>query len=199
VVLKGTSLGADMSKLPDEVTQLLLSWNSGNEKALEELIPLVYGELRRLARLYMGRERSNHTLQTSALINEAYLRLVDQQRVEWQDRAHFFAVASQIMRNILIDHARRYQSVKRGAGAQQVPLEESVIVNRQKAAELVNLDEALTSLAAFDSRKAQIIELQFFGGLSLEEIAEVVKLSRATVNRELQAARLWLHRMMTNL
>src|SRR5919202_1770419 len=106
-----------MSKLPDEVTQLLLSWNSGNEEALDELIPLVYGELRRLARLYMGRERPNHTLQTSALINESYLRLVDQQKVEWQDRAHFFAMASQIMRNILIDHARKYQSAKRGSGA----------------------------------------------------------------------------------
>jgi RNA polymerase sigma factor (TIGR02999 family) len=187
-----------MAKLPDEVTQLLLSWNSGNEEALDELIPLVYSELRRLARLYMGHERPNHTLQTSALINEAYLRLVDQQKAEWRDRAHFFAVASQIMRNILIDHARKYQSAKRGAGAQQVPLEESVMVNNQKASELVNLDGALTSLAAFDSRKSQIVELQFFGGLSLEEIAEVMKISRATVTRELQAARLWLHRMMTN-
>ncbi|MFN2533033.1 MAG: sigma-70 family RNA polymerase sigma factor [Pyrinomonadaceae bacterium] len=187
-----------MPKLPDEVTQLLLSWNSGNEQALDELIPLVYSELRRLASLYMGRERSNHTLQTSALINEAYLRLVDQQKVEWQDRAHFFAVASQVMRNILIDHARRYQSAKRGAGAQHVPLEESIIVNSQKASELVDLDEALNTLAAFDPRKSQIIELQFFGGLSLEEIAEVTKISRATVNRELQAAKLWLHRIMTN-
>lgn len=186
-----------MAKLPDEVTQLLLSWNSGNEEALDELIPLVYSELRRLARLYMGRERPNHTLQTSALINEAYLRLVDQQKVEWHDRAHFFAVASQVMRNILIDHARKYQSARRGAGAQKVPLEESVMVNSQKASELVNLDEALTSLAAFDSRKSQIVELQFFGGLSLEEIAEVMKISRATVKRELQAAKLWLHRMMT--
>lgn len=187
-----------MSKLPDEVTQLLLSWNKGNEKALDELIPLVYSELRRLARLYMGRERPNHTLQTSALINEAYLRLVDQQKVEWQDRAHFFAVATQIMRNILIDHARKYQSAKRGAGAQRVELDESVIVNMQKASDLVNLDEALTSLALFDSRKSQIVELQFFGGLSIEEIAEVVKISPATVKRELQAAKLWLHSMMAN-
>jgi len=187
-----------MSKLPDEVTQLLLSWNYGNEKALDELVPLVYSELRRLARLYMGRERPNHTLQTSALINEAYLRLVDQEKVEWQDRAHFFAVASQIMRNILIDHARKYQSAKRGAGAQQVALDESVILNRQRASELLNLDEALTSLAAFDSRKSQIVELQFFGGLSIEEIAEVMKISSATVKRELKAAKLWLHRLMTN-
>jgi RNA polymerase sigma factor (TIGR02999 family) len=186
-----------MAKLPDEVTQLLLSWNSGNEKALDELIPLVYSELRRLAKLYMGRERPNHTLQTSALINEAYLRLVDQEKVEWQDRAHFFAVASQIMRNILIDHARKYQSAKRGAGAQKVALDESVILNRQRASELLNLDEALTSLAAFDSRKSQIIELQFFGGLSIEEIAEVMKISPATVKREQKAAKLWLHRIIT--
>lgn len=187
-----------MSKLPDEVTQLLLSWNKGNEKALDELIPLVHGELRRLARLYMGRECVNHTLQTSALINEAYMRLVDQKKVEWQDRAHFFAAASQIMRNILIDHARKYQSAKRGAGAQRVELEEGLAVNSQRAAELLNLDEALTSLAAYDPRKSQIVELQFFGGLSLEEIAEVMKVSRATVKRELQAAKLWLHSMMTN-
>jgi RNA polymerase sigma-70 factor (ECF subfamily) len=187
-----------MSKLPDEVTQLLLSWNTGNEKALDELIPLVYGELRRIARQYMGRERPNHTLQTSALINEAYLRLVDHQKVKWQDRAHFFAVAAQIMRNILIDHARRYQSAKRGVGAQQLTLDESVIANRQRASELVALDDALTSLAAFDSRKSQIVELQFFGGLTIEEIAEVVKISPATVKRELQAAKLWLHRIMTN-
>lgn len=187
-----------MSGLPNEVTQLLLSWNSGNEKALDDLIPLVYSELRRLARLYMRRERSNHTLQTSALINEAYLRLVDQQKVEWQDRAHFFAVAAQIMRNILIDHARKYQSAKRGAGAQQVPLDESVIANSQRASELVALDDALVSLTTFDSRKSQIVELQFFGGLTIEEIAEVMKISPATVKRELQAAKLWLHRLMTN-
>src|SRR5262245_8535151 len=118
-----------MPKLADEVTQLLLSWHSGNEQPLEDLIPVVYGEPRRLARLYMRRERPNHTLQTSALINEAYLRLVDQQKVEWQDRAHFFAVSSQIMRSILIDHARKYQAAKRGAGAQHVPLDETVIVN----------------------------------------------------------------------
>lgn len=187
-----------MSGLPNEVTQLLLSWNSGNEKALDDLIPLVYAELRRLARLYMRRERSNHTLQTSALINEAYLRLVDQQKVEWQDRAHFFAVAAQIMRNILIDHARKYQSAKRGAGAQQVPLDESVIANSQRASELVALDDALVSLATYDSRKSQIVELQFFGGLSIEEIAEAMKISPATAKRELQAAKLWLHRLMTN-
>src|SRR5262245_44923287 len=125
-----------MPNLPGEVTQLLLRWNSGNESALAELIPLVHDELRRLARLHMRRERVNHTLQTSALINEAYLRLVDQQKVEWQDRAHFFAVAAQIMRHILIDHARKYHSAKRGAGAQNVPLEEAILVNQQRASEL---------------------------------------------------------------
>ena len=187
-----------MPKLADEVTQLLLSWHSGNEQALEELIPAVYSELRRLAKLYMRRERPNHTLQTSALINEAYLRLVDQQKVEWQDRAHFFAVSSQIMRSILIDHARKYQAAKRGAGAPHVPLDEMVIVNTKRAAELVALDDALVSLAVFDARKSQIVELQFFGGLTLEEIAEFMRISPATVKRELQAAKLWLHRIMTN-
>ena len=187
-----------MPGLPNEITRLLLSWNSGNQEALDELIPIVYTELRRIARLYMRRERGNHTLQTSALINEAYLRLVDQQNVKWQDRAHFFAVAAQIMRNILIDHARKYQSTKRGAGAQQVPLDEAIIVNQQRASELVALDDALVSLAAFDERKSQIVELQFFGGLSIEEIAEVMKISPATVKRELQAAKLWLHRIMIN-
>jgi RNA polymerase sigma factor (TIGR02999 family) len=187
-----------MATLPDEITQLLLSWNKGDERALDELTPLVYGELRRLARAYMGRERQNHTLQTSALINEAYLRLIDQERVDWQDRAHFFAVAARIMRNILVDHARRYQSAKRGAGAEQVPLDESESANSQSAAELVNLDEALRSLAAFDSRKSQIVELQFFGGLSIKEISEFLKISPATVKRELQASKLWLHRLMTS-
>ena len=186
-----------MSKLPDQVTELLHSWNRGDGKALDDLIPLVYSELRRIARIHMGRERPNHTLQTSALINEAYVRLVDQQRVEWQDRAHFFAMAAQIMRNILIDHARKYQSAKRGAGAQMVELDESVIANSQKASELVDLDEALKSLATFDSRKSQIVELQFFGGLSIEEITEVLKISPATVKRELHAAKLWLQRIMT--
>ncbi|HEY6245092.1 MAG TPA: sigma-70 family RNA polymerase sigma factor [Pyrinomonadaceae bacterium] len=185
-----------MSNLPDQVTELLQSWNRGDGKALDDLIPLVYSELRRLARLHMGRERPNHTLQTSALINEAYLRLVDQQKVEWQDRAHFFAMAAQIMRNILIDHARKYRSAKRGAGAQMMPLDESVIANIQRAAELLDLDEALTNLAALDSRKSQIVELQFFGGLSIDEISEVLKISPATVKRDLQAAKLWLHRLM---
>ncbi len=187
-----------MPALPDEITRLLLSWNSGNEKALDELMPLVHSELYRMAKLYMRRERANHTLQTSALINEAYLRLVDQRKVRWQDRAHFFAVAAQIMRHILIDHARIYQASKLGAGAEKVPLDEAVVVNRQRASELVALDDALISLADFDERKSRIVELQFFGGLSIEEIAEVMRISPATVKRELQAAKLWLRRFMTN-
>jgi len=186
-----------MPALPNEVTQLLLRWSSGDHNALDELVPCVHAELRRLARLYMGRERSGHTLQTSDLINEAYLRLVNQQNVAWQDRAHFFAVAAQIMRRILIDHARSYQYAKRGAGAEKIPLDEVAVVNQERASELVALDEALVGLAAYDARKSQIVELRFFGGLSIEETAEVLKISPATVKRELQAARLWLHRMMT--
>src|SRR6185369_9017962 len=186
-----------MPALPNEVTQLLLRWRSGDHNALDELIPCVHAELRRLARLYMRRERSGHTLQTSDLIHEAYLRLVNQQSVEWQDRAHFFAVAAQIMRRILIDHARSYQYAKRGAGAEKVPLDEIAVVNQERASELVALDEALVSLAAYDARKSKIVELRFFGGLSIEETAEVLETSPATVKREMQAARLWLRHMMT--
>jgi RNA polymerase sigma factor (TIGR02999 family) len=145
----------------------------------------------------MARERSGHTFQTSDLINEAYLRLVNQQSVEWQDRTHFFAVAAQIMRRILIDHARSYQYAKRGAGAEKIPLDGVAVVNQERASELVALDEALVRLAAYDARKSQIVELRFFGGLSIDETAEVLKISPATVKRELQAARLWLNRLMT--
>jgi RNA polymerase sigma factor (TIGR02999 family) len=186
-----------MPALPNEVTEVLLRWSSGDQNAIEELIPLVHAELRRLARMYMARERSGHTFQTCDWINEAYLRLVNQQSVDWQDRAHFFAVAAQVMRRILIDHARSYQYAKRGAGATKIPLDEVAVVNQERASELVALDEALVSLAAYDARKSQIVELRFFGGLSIEETAEVLKISPATVKRELQAARLWLHRMMT--
>jgi len=187
-----------MAALPNEITELLLSWSKGDEEALEHLIPLVSSELRRLARRYMAKERSGHTLQTSALINEAYLRLVNQQNVEWKDRAHFFAVAAQIMRHILIDHARRYQYEKRGAGAQKIALDDAAVLGQQRAKELIALDDALIELAAFDARKSQIVELRFFGGLSIEEVAEVTSTSPATVKRELQAAKLWLKRMMTN-
>src|SRR5215471_9477783 len=157
-----------MRGLPSQVTQLLMNWSEGDKAALDQLIPLVHAELRRLARRYMGRQNPGHTLQTSALINEAYLRLVDQQSVQWQDRAHFFAVSAQIMRNILIDHARKYQYAKRGAGARKVALDEAAVVPGQRASELVALDDALAELAAVDPRKSQIVELRFFGGLSIE-------------------------------
>lgn len=183
-----------MATPPLEITQLLISWRKGDVDAFDQLIPLVYPELRKLARRYMRREGPAHTLQTSALINEAYLRLVDQQHVEWEDRAHFFSFAAQVMRHILIDHARSYQCVKRGAGAQFVPLDDASAKVQQRAAELVALDDALKGLAAIDPRKSQIVELRFFGGLSVEETAEVVKLSPVTVSREWRAAKAWLYR-----
>jgi RNA polymerase sigma factor (TIGR02999 family) len=186
-----------MAAIPQEITQLLLSWSEGDNSALDRLIPLVYPELRRLARQHMRRENAGHTLQTSALINEAYLRLVDQQAVKWQGRAHFFAVAAQVMRHILIDHARSLHYAKRGAGAQHVPLDEVTLVSQERAAEFVALDESLTLLAAVDPRKSQIVELRFFGGLTVEEAAEVMKLSSITIKREWRSARAWLHLEMS--
>lgn len=182
-----------MPALPEEITQLLLSWSEGDKAALDRLIPLVYPELRRLARIYMSRESPAHTLQTSGLINEAYLRLVDQHQIEWQNRAHFFAVAAQVMRHILIDHARSHRYAKRGAGAQHVPLDEVAVVAMERAEELVALDDALTKLAQIDERKSQIVELRFFGGLTGEEIAELINLSPITVKREWRSAKAWLH------
>src|SRR5205823_5394425 len=148
----------------EEITQLLMNWSQGDKAALDQLVPLVYPELRRMAKRHMAHESPEHTLQTSALINEAYLKLIDQQSVPWQNRAHFFAVAAQVMRHILIDHARRHAYDKRGAGAQHIPLDEAAIVQRERAAQLVALDEALNVLADLDSRRSQIIELRFFGG-----------------------------------
>jgi RNA polymerase sigma-70 factor, ECF subfamily len=186
-----------MPAVPQEITQLLFDWSQGDKAALDQLVPLVYPELRRLAKRRMNRENPGHTLQTSALINEAYLKLVDQQNVQWQDRAHFFAVAAQIMRHILVDHARRHAYDKRGGAAQHVPLDEAAIVREERAAQLVALDEALNALTSLDSRKGEIIELRFFGGLSAEEIAEVMKISPSTVQREWRAAKAWLHHTMT--
>jgi RNA polymerase sigma factor (TIGR02999 family) len=185
-----------MPDLPNEVTQLLINWNQGDRAALEELVPLVEVELRRLARHYMARETPGHTLQTSALINEAYIRLIDQQDMPWQNRAHFFGVAAQVMRHILIDHARSHCYAKRGGGARKVPLEEVMIVNEKRAEELVALDDALKELADLDPRKSRIIELRFFGGLSIEETAEALKISRITVTREWRSAKAWLRREM---
>jgi len=187
-----------MTAVPEGVTQLLADWSAGNQAALEQLMPLVYDELHRLARRHMARERRDHTLQTSALINEAYLRLVDQKDLQWQNRAHFFAVAAQVMRHILIDHARSYQYAKRGAGAQKIPLDETAIFTQQRAAEFVALDDALKTLAEVDPRRSQVVELRFFGGLSIEETAEVMKISAPTVQREWRAAKGWLSRFVSN-
>ena len=148
-----------------EVTRLLLAWRDGDQEALERLTPLVYGELRRMAHRYMRRERPDHTLQTSALVNEAYLRLIDCQQVDWQNRAHFFGIAAQIMRRILIDHARNHARAKRGGGLHQVSFEETAVVSEERAAELIALDDALKALAAFDLSKSRIVELRFFGGI----------------------------------
>jgi RNA polymerase sigma-70 factor (ECF subfamily) len=183
-----------MSVIPDEITQLLLVWGNGDESDRDQLIALVYPELRRMARRYMGREKPDHTLQTSALINEAYLRLVDQTAVDWENRAHFYAVVAQVMRHILVDHARKARYDKRGGGAQRVPLDDEEIAATQRAAELVCLDDALSALASFDPRKGQIVELRFFGGLTVEETAEMMKVSPVTVMREWRAAKAWLHR-----
>jgi len=183
-----------MPTIPQGITQLLTRWSSGDQAALDDLIPLIYPDLRRLARAYMGRENADHTLQTSALINEAYLRLVKQQGVEWKDRAHFFAVAAQVMRHILVDHARRYRSNKRGAGAEHVPLDDMEILCEERATELIALDDALIRLASIDQRKSQIVELRFFGGLTVEETSEVLNLAPITIMREWRAVKAWLGR-----
>jgi RNA polymerase sigma-70 factor (ECF subfamily) len=186
-----------MPALPQEITQLLMNWSQGDKAALDQLVPLVYPELRRLAKRRMDRESPAHTLQTSALINEAYLKLVDQQNVKWENRAHFFAVAAQVMRHILVDHARTRNYAKRGGGTPKLPLDEAAALTAQRGKELIALDDALRDLAVLDERKSQIIELRFFGGLSLEETAEVMKISQSTVQREWRAAKAWLHHTMS--
>jgi RNA polymerase sigma-70 factor (ECF subfamily) len=180
-----------------EISVLLEDWSQGNSVARDELMPLVYDELRRLARHYMAQERAGHSLQATALVNEAYLRLVDQREVRWQGRAHFFALASQMMRRILVDHARRRRYAKRGGGAQQVSLDEAMLVSKKKDAELVALDDALTRLEAIAPRKSQVVELRYFGGLSLDEIAEVLKVSEITVRRDWTTAKAWLYRAIS--
>jgi RNA polymerase sigma-70 factor (ECF subfamily) len=177
-----------------EVTQLLLDWGNGDKAALDKLVPVVYQELRRLAGYYMRRERPGHTLQTSALVNEAYMRLVDYKQMRWQSRAHFFAVAAQAMRRILVEHARKRHFAKRGGGAVQVSLDEAATVSEKQAADLIALDDALTSLEAIDPRKSRIVELRYIGGLNIEETAEVLGISPATVQREWRAAKAWLYR-----
>ena len=180
-----------------QITQLLAEWSDGNQAALDELYPLVYNELHRLARRYMSRERKGHTLQATALINEAYVRLVDQKNVHWANRSHFFAISAQIMRRILIDHARRHAYAKRGGGAQQVSLDDVAMVARDLSSDLVQLDEALKTLAKMDARRCHVVELRYFGGLSNEEIAGVLKVSENTVTRDWNLARAWLYQQLS--
>ena len=177
---------------PQAVTQLLLAWSHGDKAALDRLIPLVSTELHRLAHHYMRRERAGHTLQTTALVNEAYVRLVDASRVEWRDRAHFFAVSANLMRRILVDFARKRRYQKRGGGAVMIALDEDDIPSPQPGPDIVALDAALEALAAFDPRASTIVELRFFGGLTVEEAAEVVAVSPRTIKREWAAAKAWL-------
>ena len=176
------------------VTELLLAWGSGDRVALDELVPLIHEELRRLARHQMRGERDNHTLQTTALVNEAFLRLVDLRRIRWQDRAHFLALSARLMRRILVDHARSRSYQKRGAGVAKVTLDESLIASPERGIDLVALDDALEDLARVDARKSQVVELRFFGGLSVEETAEALKVSPETVTRDWRLAKVWLLR-----
>jgi RNA polymerase sigma-70 factor, ECF subfamily len=176
-----------------EITMLLRAWSEGDQSALERLAPIVYDELHRLAGRYMKRERPGHSLQTTALVNEAYMRLVDYKRMEWQNRAHFFAVSAQLIRRILVEHARRH-NLKRGGGVQHVSLEEVAAVGGRRSADLVALDDAMKRLAQLDARKEQVVEMRFFGGLSVEETAEVLKVSAVTVMRDWSTAKAWLYR-----
>ena len=186
-----------MAAAPQEVSQLLVEWRNGDQQALDRLMPLVYDELRRIAGRYMKRERSEHTLQTTALVNEAYLRMVDQKNVDWQNRAHFFAVAASVMRHLLVDHARARGRARRGADPQQVSLDEAALISEQKGEEMIALDEALTKLAAIDARKVKIVELRYFSGLSAEETATVLGVSEITVKREWLKAKAWLYRELS--
>ena len=178
----------------EDVTRLLLAWRDGDEGALARLMPVVYDELRRLAASYMRRERPDHTLQATALLNEAYLRLIDQTRVAWQGRAHFFGIAARMMRRILMDHARQHRAVKRGSGGRKLPLEDALETPVRQDVDLLSLDEALTRLEEIDPRQSRVVELRFFAGLEVTEVAEVLEISPATVKREWAVARAWLHR-----
>ena len=175
------------------VTKLLVQWSKGDQRALEALVPLVYEELRRVARYYLRQEKQNHTLSSTALVHEAYLRLVNQKDVNWQNRAHFFGVAAQMMRRILVDHARHHAYAKRGGGALTLALEEAIATPRRREIDLVALDDALDSLAKLDERQSRMVELRFFGGLSIEETSEVLGISAPTVKREWASARAWLY------
>jgi RNA polymerase sigma factor (TIGR02999 family) len=178
---------------PEKVTELLTDWQEGSSDALAQLTPLVYEDLRRLAHHYMKAQRPDHTLQATALVNEAYLRLADKTNPTWQNRAHFFAVAARAMRQILVDYAKKYRSQKRGGGAAKLELDEAALVSSEQSKEIVDLHEALEKLATLDPRKAQVVELKYFGGLTYDEIAEVLKISFITVRRDWEFARTWLY------
>lgn len=182
---------------PKEVTQLLTDWSGGDRAAFDELVPLVYEELRRLAHHYMGREHVGHMLQTTALVNEAYLRLADQNRMHWQNRAHFYAIAAQMMRRILVDYARKRRYAKRGGELFKVSLAEAAGLSEERAADVIALDEALKILAEIDPQQSRVVELRFFGGLTIEETAEVLALSHDMVKREWATAKAWLYREMS--
>lgn len=187
-----------MTDTPEkEVTRLLEAWSEGKSEAIDELMPMVYEELRRMAKSYMNSQPSGHTLQTTALIHEAYLKLADQREKRWQNRAHFFAVAAQAMRHILVDHARSHKTDKRGGETQIVSLEDVAIISNERANELVALDEALQNLSNIDERKGRVVELRYFGGLSVEETAEVLKISQETVMRDWRFAKTWLLRELS--
>jgi RNA polymerase sigma factor (TIGR02999 family) len=175
-----------------DVTQLLQQWSNGHERALDRLIPQIHDELRKLAASYLRKERPDHTLQPTALVNEAFLKLVDQRAVKWQNRAHFFGIAAQAMRRILVDHARAHAASKRGGAVRKVPLEDAAMIGRAVDVDVVALDEALTRLAALDPQQSRIVELRFFGGLTMEETAEVMRISPATIGREWRVAKAWL-------
>jgi RNA polymerase sigma-70 factor (ECF subfamily) len=177
-----------------EITQLLVAWGAGEQDALQKLTPLVYAELHRLAQHYMAGERTGHTLQSTALVNEAYMHLVDSSHVRWQNRAHFFAISAQLMRRILVDSARSRKYAKRGGQAPRLSLDEALLVPEERGADLVALDDAMSALAAVDLRKSRVVELRFFGGLSVEETAEVLKVSPETVMRDWRLAKVWLRR-----
>lgn len=185
-------------KSPPEITEILRAWNDGRREALDEIVPLVYDELRRQARRYLRRERGNHTLQTTALVNEAYLKLIDQRNVAWQNRAHFFGIAASLMRRILVDYARTKHRRKRGGAAEDLPLDEAILIKAENGdLDLLALDEALDRLAEIDAQQARIVELRYFSGLSIEETAEVLAISIATVKRNWNMARAWLHHELT--
>ncbi len=186
-----------MSPSPQSVTRLLLDWSNGDQEALDKLIPAVYDELRRLASRHLRRERPGHTLQTTALIHETYIRLVDQRHVRWQNRAHFFGIAAQLMRRILVDHARSRHRAKRGGSAVRLTLGEAMNVAAGQEVDFVALDEALNRLAEIDPQQSRIVELRYFSGLSIEETAEVMGISPATVKRDWSMARAWLHRELS--